>query len=68
MGHLHRDKGEEEKAQQTWLQAYLLAKEIGLAEALQNLAQLAEKLGWEGGLQAWQTLAEKYKLSKAKPD
>ncbi|WP_417911108.1 tetratricopeptide repeat protein [Candidatus Electronema sp. PJ] len=68
IGHLHRNKGEEEKARQMWVQAYLLAKEIGYADVLHNLEQLAKKLGWEGGLQAWQTLAKKFNLGKTKPD
>jgi len=48
IGHIHWQNDEQKQALSIWLQAYRIAKRIGLAERLQNLDQLAKDLGGEG--------------------
>ncbi|ASF47750.1 tetratricopeptide repeat protein [Methylovulum psychrotolerans] len=56
IGHSHWQNDEQEQALSTWLQAYRIAKRIGLAERLQNLDRLAKDLGGEG-LAFWERLS-----------
>ena len=48
MGHIHRTNEEPQQALVSWVTAYRIAREIGLAEALQNLDNLAKQLGGAG--------------------
>jgi len=59
MGHIHWQNEEVENALQAWLTVYAIAKHIGLAQALAALATLADQLGLDGGLQAWEALAQR---------
>jgi tetratricopeptide (TPR) repeat protein len=55
IGLIHQKHDEQPQALSTWLKAYHIAKQIGWAEALQNLDKLAKDLGHEG-LAWWETL------------
>ncbi|WP_211299209.1 tetratricopeptide repeat protein, partial [Methylovulum psychrotolerans] len=48
IGTIHLQNKEQQQALSTWLQAYRIAKHIGLAQILQALDQLAKNLGGEG--------------------
>jgi tetratricopeptide (TPR) repeat protein len=56
IGNIHRQNDEQPQALSIWLKAYHIAKQIGWAEALQNLDGLAKDLGHEG-LAWWETLS-----------
>ena len=58
MGHIHRQNEEQQEAMTAWITVYKMAKSMGLAQALQALERLAGQLGMEGGLDAWEKLAE----------
>ena len=55
MGHIHWANKEKEKAFEKWLAVYAIAKEIGEAQALSALDDLAKKLGGTG-LENWEAL------------
>ncbi|MFO1423679.1 MAG: tetratricopeptide repeat protein [Candidatus Competibacteraceae bacterium] len=55
MGHIYWQKSEYQKALSCWIEAYQIAKEIDLAEALTNLEKLAKQLGGDG-LEYWEQL------------
>ncbi|MFI3189397.1 hypothetical protein BCS42_06015 [Crenothrix sp. D3] len=57
MGHIHLQNDQQEQAIATWLQAYSIAKQIGLAQDLAALEDLAKQLGGEG-LAYWETLSQ----------
>ena len=57
MGHIHLQNGEVNEAFTAWVTVYQLASRIGLAQALQNLEQLAGQVGLPGGLAGWAALA-----------
>ena len=57
IGLIHLQNGEIEQALAKWLQVYRIAKQIGLAEALQNLDKLAQQFGGEG-LDWWEALSQ----------
>ncbi|MEA3412882.1 MAG: tetratricopeptide repeat protein [Pseudomonadota bacterium] len=59
MGHIHLQNEEVQEAVSAWVQAYRLARPMQLAQALDALAQLADRLGLAGGLQAWDELSKK---------
>jgi hypothetical protein len=42
-----------------WVTAYIMAKQMNLAEGLQALANLAPKLGLPEGLEGWEMLAQR---------
>jgi tetratricopeptide (TPR) repeat protein len=56
MGHIHSQKNEPQQACTCFVEAYRIAKEIGLAEALVNLESLAKQLGGSG-LEDWERLS-----------
>ena len=56
MGYIYHQNKESEKAIKTWLAVYAMAKPMQLAEGLDALQGLADQLGWEGGLEAWEHL------------
>jgi tetratricopeptide (TPR) repeat protein len=53
MGHIYWRKDEHQKALACWIEAYQIAKEIDLAEALTNLERLAKAMGGDG-LEYWE--------------
>lgn len=55
-GHIYWQKNEHQQAVACWIEAYQIAKEVGLAEALTNLERLAKKMGGDG-LEYWEQLA-----------
>ena len=59
MGHIYLQNGNQQEAMATWISVYKIAKPMGLAQILEALENLAGQLGLEGGLQAWEMLAEK---------
>ena len=67
MGHLHLSQERAQEAMGSWLSAYVLAKEIGQAEVLAALDNLAEQLGLAtaGG---WANLAQRLKNEPTTPD
>ena len=56
IGLIHYNNDEPQQALASWVAAYRIAREIGLAEALQNLDKLAKRLGG-AGLEYWEMLA-----------
>ena len=60
IGHIHLQKEEVQEALGAWVNVYLLARQLNLAQALQALEDLAGQLGLDGGLESWQALAEKF--------
>lgn len=54
MGHIYWQNGEQNKAKQIWTKVYNNAKEIGYAQAILALKNIAGS----SGLQAWETLAQ----------
>lgn len=57
IGHIYLTNKESQQALVSWVAAYRIAKEIGLAEALRNLDNLAKQLGGTG-LEYWEMLAQ----------
>ena len=57
MGHIHMTRKETQEAMSAWVTAYLIAKEIGHAEVLVALKNLAKGSG-EEGLAFWERLAQ----------
>jgi tetratricopeptide (TPR) repeat protein len=58
MGHIHLQNEEVPEAINAWINVYLIAKPMQLAQALEALESLAEQLGLPGGLQGWEMLAQ----------
>ena len=56
MGLIYWQKNGRQQAVACWLEAYQIAKEVGLAEALTNLERLAKKMGGDG-LEYWEQQA-----------
>ena len=54
IGHIHLGNDEVTEAIGSWVKVYKIAKEIENAQALDALESLAEGLGLEGGLDAWE--------------
>ncbi len=63
IGNIHRINEEPQQALASWVAAYRIAREIGLAEALQNLDNLAKQLGGPG-MQFWEMLARQLPVGK----
>ena len=60
MGHIFLQKEDLPQAMGAWVSVYRMAKAINLAQALEELENLAEQLKLPGeGLEAWETLARK---------
>jgi tetratricopeptide (TPR) repeat protein len=57
MGNIHWQANQQEQAMATWLQAYSIAKQIGLALALAALESMGKQLGGEG-LAYWEALSQ----------
>jgi tetratricopeptide (TPR) repeat protein len=57
MGHIHAQDNDMQKAAEAWITVYVIAKEVGEAQALQALENLAPQLGLDGGLAGWDKLA-----------
>jgi tetratricopeptide (TPR) repeat protein len=58
MGHIHWRNHQREEALGVWLKAYQLAKPMGLTQALDSLAELAENVGLSPGLAGWAKLSQ----------
>ena len=65
IGHIHLWKDEHQQALACWIEAYRIAKEIGYAEVLAALENLAKQLGGNG-LELWERLPQQME-SKDKP-
>jgi tetratricopeptide (TPR) repeat protein len=61
MGHIHAQNKQMQEAVNAWVNVYLIAKQMNLAQALQALANLAPSLGMPEGLEGWEQLAQKMK-------
>ena len=59
IGHIHLQNEEIQEALDMWVQAYRIAKQIGWAEALNNLDNLAKEQGG-AGLEFWEELARQF--------
>jgi tetratricopeptide (TPR) repeat protein len=59
MGHIHKQNNQMQEAVSAWVTAYLIAKQINLAQVLQALANLAPSLGLPAGLDGWEGLAQR---------
>jgi tetratricopeptide (TPR) repeat protein len=57
IGHIHLENKEQQKAVECWVNAYLIAKQIGYAEILNALDDLAKQLGGTG-LDMWEELSK----------
>jgi hypothetical protein len=60
IGHIHWQNNEKPQAMQKWIEVYLIAKEINLAEVLNALEGLAGSVGIKDGLKGWEKLAQNY--------
>lgn len=60
IGHIHLQNEEVEEAMGTWINAYSIAKSIRLTHVLGSLKELAEQLGYSGGLATWENLAQPF--------
>ncbi len=65
MGHMHKHNKEIPQAFACWLNAYGLAKAMGLTQALNALENLAPQLGMEDGLADWERLWQKQQAQGA---
>ena len=54
---IHLQNKEIQEALATWIQVYRIAKQIGLAKALNVLDNLAKE---QGGLEFWEELARRF--------
>jgi hypothetical protein len=59
MGHIHWQNEEQQQALDVWVRVYRLARPMNLAQALAALEGLAGWLGLDGGLDAWEALANR---------
>ena len=58
MGHIYLQNEQQKEALEAWVTVYKIAKPMNLAQALEALEGLAGSLGLEGGLDAWEKLAD----------
>jgi tetratricopeptide (TPR) repeat protein len=58
-GHIHWQNEQAQETASAWVDAYLIAKQIGLAQVLQALSKLAPQLGLPEGLEGWERLAHR---------
>ena len=66
MGHIHAQNKQMQEAVNAWVNVYIIAKPMGLANVLQALSQLAPQLGLPEGLAGWEQLAQRIKPSTNK--
>lgn len=66
-GVIHAENNQPKEALRAWVTAYVMAKQMNLAQALDALAKLAPLLGMPEGLEGWEKLAEKFQSGK-EPD
>lgn len=59
MGHMYARDKKIQEAVGMWVNAYLIAKQIGYAELLKALASLAPQLGLPEGLEGWEMLSRR---------
>ena len=59
IGHIHAQSKNMQEAVSTWVNVYLIAKQINDYETLQALSNLAPKLGLPEGLEGWEDLAQR---------
>lgn len=64
MGHIHMQNEQVQEAAGAWVNSYLIGKQIGYAELLKALANLAPKLGLPEGLEGWEKLAQNMQNSE----
>ena len=57
MGHMHWQNDEQKDAVGAWVASYKIAHQIGYAQVLQALDNLAAQLGQTGGISYWASLA-----------
>lgn len=68
IGHIYQQNNQTERALLSWIESYQIAKQIGYAQVLAALEELAEQLGLPNGLDDWEASAEKLKTaSKPSP-
>ena len=60
IGHIYHQNEEVNEAMNAWINVYLIAKPMQLAQVLEALNRLADDLGLSGGLQAWEQLAKQF--------
>ena len=58
MGHIYLQNDKQKQAVESWVTVYVMAKKLGLAQALDALENLAGQLGLENGLESWEQLAQ----------
>jgi tetratricopeptide (TPR) repeat protein len=68
MGHLHAQNKQMDEAVKAWVTVYILARQIGLAQALQALEDLAPQLGLPAGLAGWEQLAQRMQAGSDQSD
>ena len=68
MGHIHAQNKQMQEAVNAWVNVYIIAKPMGLANVLQALSQLAPQLGLPEGLAGWEQLAQRAQSAAGKGD
>lgn len=66
IGHIHAKNEQVQEAAIAWSNSYLIAKQIGYAQVLQALAELAPQLGLSGGLEGWEMVVQRIKRQNEK--
>lgn len=56
LGHIHWQNDDQKSAMKCWSEAYLIAKKMNHAQALDALESIAEQLDLDGGLAGWEKL------------
>jgi hypothetical protein len=59
MAHISWQNNQKNEAMGMWTNAYIIARQIGYAQVLQALANLAPQLGLPEGLEGWEELAKR---------
>lgn len=68
IGHIHWQNEQPDKAKRLWVAAYRIAKQIGAAQALEALENLAGGIGLSGGLSGWDALAQRMEQEAVRSD
>ncbi len=55
-----------QEAADAWVTAYVIAKQIGYAQVLQGLKELAPQLGLGEGLDSWEQLAQRMQKARTR--
>lgn len=58
MGHLYWKNRQHDEAMSAWVDSYLIAKQMKFAQGLLALSQLATQMGFPGGINWWEELAQ----------